>query len=85
MPRTVPQLQATASNVKLQLEIAGKPQQLASERAIVAIGISGNVENLGLEARGVKLDRGHVVTDANCKTNVPFVCHWCVAGPPWPA
>ena len=80
----VTQLQATASNVKLQLEIAGKPQQLEAERAIVAIGISGNVENLGLEALGVKLDRGHVVTDANCKTNVAgLYAIGDVAGPPW--
>jgi dihydrolipoamide dehydrogenase len=80
----VTQLQTTASNVKLQLEIAGKPQQLEAERAIVAIGISGNVENLGLEALGVKVDRGHVVTDANCKTNVAgLYAIGDVAGPPW--
>ena len=52
------------------LEAGGKAETLEAERAIVAVGIAGNVEDLGLEALGVKLDRGHVVVDAHGATNV---------------
>ena len=51
---------------------------------IVAIGISPNTENLGLEALGVALDRGHIVTNEWGQTNVPGL--WAigdVAGAPW--
>jgi dihydrolipoamide dehydrogenase len=51
---------------------------------IVAIGIAPNTENLGLEALGVKLDRGHIVTDAYGRTGVEGL--WAigdVTGPPW--
>ena len=54
------------------------------DRVILAIGIAGNVENLGLEALGVKVERGHVVTDEFGRTNVPGV--WAIGdltGAPW--
>jgi dihydrolipoamide dehydrogenase len=54
------------------------------DRAILAAGIVGNVEDLGLESTGVRLDQGHVVIDAAGRTDEPGV--WAigdVAGPPW--
>jgi dihydrolipoamide dehydrogenase len=51
---------------------------------IIAIGIAPNTENLGLEALGVKLDRGHIVTDPYGRTGVEGL--WAigdVTGPPW--
>ncbi|MGA2953236.1 MAG: FAD-dependent oxidoreductase, partial [Caulobacteraceae bacterium] len=49
-----------------------------------AVGIDGNVEDLGLEALGVKIDRGHVVTDPYGATNVSgLYAIGDVAGPPW--
>ena len=51
---------------------------------IIAIGIAANTENLGLEALGVKLDRGHIVTNEWGQTNVPGL--WAigdVTGAPW--
>ena len=57
---------------------------LARSRPAVAIGISGNVENLGLEDIGLTLDRGHVVTDSYGATNVPgLYAIGDVAGAPW--
>jgi dihydrolipoamide dehydrogenase len=41
----------------------GKAEKITVERVILAIGITGNVENLGLEQAGVKVEKGHVVTD----------------------
>jgi dihydrolipoamide dehydrogenase len=47
------------------------------------VGVQGNVENLGLEALGVKIDRGTIVIDGYGKTNVPGVyAIGDVAGPP---
>jgi dihydrolipoamide dehydrogenase len=80
----VAKLSATKTGVSVDLESGGKAERIDAEAAIVAIGIDGNVENLGLEALGVKLDRGHVAIDANCATNVPgLYAIGDVAGPPW--
>ncbi len=50
---------------------------------ISAVGVQGNIENLGLEALGVKTDRGCVVIDGYGKTNVPGIyAIGDVAGPP---
>ncbi|MCB1437937.1 MAG: dihydrolipoyl dehydrogenase [Rhodobiaceae bacterium] len=51
----------------------GKKQEIAAERAISAVGVVGNVENLGLEALGVKTERGTIVTDGYGRTNVPGI------------
>ncbi|MEI6485949.1 MAG: dihydrolipoyl dehydrogenase [Sphingomonadales bacterium] len=51
---------------------------------IVAIGIVPNTENIGLEALGVETNRGHIVTDPMCRTNVPgLYAIGDVTGPPW--
>ncbi|QCI68221.1 dihydrolipoyl dehydrogenase [Phreatobacter stygius] len=61
----------------------GKTQTLVAERLISAVGVVGNIENLGLEALGVKIDRGTVVTDGYGRTNVPGIfAIGDVAGPP---
>ena len=58
-------------------------QSLTVERVISAVGVVGNIENLGLEKIGVKTDRGVVVTDAISRTNVPGIyAIGDVAGPP---
>jgi dihydrolipoamide dehydrogenase len=61
----------------------GGNQQLTVERVISAVGVVGNVENLGLEKLGVKTDRGTIVIDGMCRTNVPGIyAIGDVAGPP---
>ena len=61
----------------------GKTQQLTAEKLISAVGVVGNLENLGLEKVGVKIERGVVVTDGLGRTNVPGVyAIGDVAGPP---
>ena len=80
----VSKLSKSKTGVAVNLEAGGKSETLEAEAAIVAVGIDGNVENMGLEALGVKLDRGHVVIDTQCKTNVPgLYAIGDVAGPPW--
>src|SRR6202790_278686 len=61
----------------------GKPQAIEFERVISAVGVVGNIEDLGLEKLGVKTERGAIVIDGACKTNVPGIyAIGDVAGPP---
>jgi dihydrolipoamide dehydrogenase len=61
----------------------GGTQSITVDRVISAVGVVGNVENLGLEKLGVKTDRGTIVIDGYCKTNVPgLYAIGDVAGPP---
>lgn len=61
----------------------GKTEQLTVDRVISAVGVVGNVENIGLEKLGVKIERGTIAIDGFCKTNVPGVyAIGDVAGPP---
>jgi dihydrolipoamide dehydrogenase len=61
----------------------GGTQTLSVERVISAVGVVGNTENLGLEKLGVKIERGAIVIDGACKTNVPGIyAIGDVAGPP---
>jgi dihydrolipoamide dehydrogenase len=61
----------------------GKPQTVEFDRVISAVGVVGNIENLGLEKLGVKTERGCVVIDGYGKTNVPGIyAIGDVAGPP---
>ena len=51
----------------------GASQEITADRLISAVGVIGNIEGLGLEALGVKTDRGCIVTDGLGKTNVPGI------------
>jgi dihydrolipoamide dehydrogenase len=70
--------------LKATVETAdGKTQVIEADRLISAVGVVGNIENLGLEKLGVKTDRGCVVIDGFGKTNVPGIfAIGDVAGPP---
>src|SRR6266566_4293099 len=58
-------------------------QTLTVERVISAVGVTGNIENLGLEKLGVKTDRGAISVDALNRTNVPGIyAIGDVSGPP---
>jgi dihydrolipoamide dehydrogenase len=66
------------------VEQGGKTLELAAERVIVAIGIVGNVEGLGLEGTKVKVEKTHVVTDPMCRTDEPGIyAIGDLTGPPW--
>ncbi len=61
----------------------GAARALEAERMISAVGVTGNVENLGLEMLGVKIERGIIVVDGMGRTNVPGIyAIGDVAGPP---
>src|SRR5947208_2225447 len=61
----------------------GGTQTLTVDRVISAVGVVGNIENLGLEKLGAKTDRGAIVIDGHGRTNVPGIyAIGDVAGPP---
>ncbi len=79
----VTKLDKKSDSVTATIEEGGKTQTLTVERVISAVGVVGNIENLGLEKLGVKTERGCIVTDGYSKTNVPGIyAIGDVAGPP---
>ena len=62
----------------------GTTEAISVDRVILAVGITGNVENIGLEDVGIKVDRGHIVIDEWCHTGVEGIyAIGDVTGPPW--
>ncbi|HWK66841.1 MAG TPA: dihydrolipoyl dehydrogenase [Rhizobiaceae bacterium] len=80
----VAKVEKGAGSVTAHVELKdGKVEKITADRLISAVGVQGNIENLGLEALGVKTDRGVVVTDGYGRTNVPGIyAIGDVAGPP---
>ena len=77
-------LKTSATGVAAQVAVAGKAQTLEASHAILAIGISGNVEGLGLEALGARVERGQVVIDGYGRTGINgLYAIGDVAGAPW--
>jgi dihydrolipoamide dehydrogenase len=62
----------------------GSPTERVFDRAILAVGITGNVEDLGLEGTAVRVEKGHVVVDGWLATDEPGVyAIGDLVGPPW--
>jgi len=81
---TVRKLDRAKGKVTAHIEADGKTETMEFDTVISAVGIVGNVENLGLEALGVKIDRTHVVTDEYCRTGVEgLYAIGDIAGAPW--
>jgi dihydrolipoamide dehydrogenase len=82
---TVTALERGRSRVKAKLGLSGgKAESLTVERVIVAVGITGNVEDLGLEEAGIAVDKGHVVVDQWLATSLAGVhAIGDLVGPPW--
>ena len=80
----VKKLDRAADKVTAHIEVGGKVETQEFDTVISAVGIVGNVEGLGLEALGVKIDRTHVVTDEYCRTGVEgLYAIGDIAGAPW--
>jgi dihydrolipoamide dehydrogenase len=82
---TVEKLEKGADSVTATLKSKdGKTETVTVERVILAVGIVGNVENIGLEQAGVKVEKTHVVVDQWGATGVDGL--WAIGdlvGPPW--
>ena len=82
---TVKSLQKAARNVSAVVDLgAGKTANLTVDRVILAIGITGNVEDIGLEGTRVKVEKGHIVVDERLRTGESGVyAVGDVVGAPW--
>jgi len=82
---TVTGLKKGADNVTASLKDKdGKVSEITVDRVILAVGIVGNVENIGLETTRVKVEKTHVVVDAYSRTDEPGVyAIGDLTGPPW--
>ncbi|MDA1132692.1 MAG: dihydrolipoyl dehydrogenase [Proteobacteria bacterium] len=78
-------LKTGKDNVTASVEMSdGKTESLTVDRVILAVGITGNVEDIGLENTKVEVDRGHVVINEWMETGEPGVyAIGDLAGPPW--
>ena len=81
---TVKSLKKGADQVTATVEAAGKTSELTIARVISAVGIVGNVEDIGLEGTAIKVEKTHVVTDPWMATGEPGVyAIGDLTGPPW--
>ncbi len=75
---------ASESGVSVHFEHTGKKEKVDSEILLMAVGIVGNTENIGLDKTKVKLDRGHIITNGVMQTSDSGVyAIGDVAGAPW--
>ena len=82
---TVETMKALDDEVEVTLKYGDNKRETTKfDRVILAVGITGNIENLGLEEIGVKVEKGHIDIDEWGATNAPGVfAIGDVAGPPW--
>ena len=77
-------LKKSTNNVTATISANGKNEEKTFDRVILAVGIVGNVENLGLENTKIKVEKTHVVTDEWSQTGEPGVyAIGDLTGPPW--
>ncbi len=80
----VDKLDKDKDSVTATIDAGGKKSEITVDRVILAIGITGNTEDIGLEGTKVKVDRGHIVIDEWMRTGEPGVyAIGDVVGPPW--
>jgi dihydrolipoamide dehydrogenase len=71
-------IESTVQNAK------GESNQIKADVALMAVGVTGNIEGLGLEAVGVKVEKGHIPVNSEFQTNQPGIyAIGDVIGPPW--
>jgi dihydrolipoamide dehydrogenase len=81
---TVTKLDKSKTNVKASIKTAKNEQQITFDKVIMAVGITANIENIGLDKTNVKVERGHIVTNEWLATDEPgMYAIGDVTAPPW--
>jgi dihydrolipoamide dehydrogenase len=81
---TVTALERAGEQVTAQIEVGEESFTLTVDKVILAVGIVGNVEDIGLENTGVEAQRTHVVVDQWLRTGEPGIyAIGDLVGPPW--
>jgi dihydrolipoamide dehydrogenase len=80
----VKSVEKTAAGTKVTYDLKGKMETVESDKTLMAVGVTGNIESIGLEDLGIEVVKGHIKVDKDQKTNVPGVyAIGDVIGPPW--
>jgi dihydrolipoamide dehydrogenase len=80
----VEKLDKSKKEVKIEINKDGKKESLSAEKALMAIGVRGNVENLGLESVGVQTEKDRIKVNKYYQTNIPNIyAIGDVIGAPW--
>lgn len=80
----VDSVKASAKDVTVVVTTPEGKQELKGDVALIAIGVQGNIENVGLENVGVQVEKSHIKIDQDYKTNVAGIyAIGDVIGPPW--
>ncbi len=80
----VEKLQRLKKSVKLEINKDGEISKIAADYALIAIGVQGNVENVGLENVGIELEKGWIKVNQFYQTNVENIyAIGDIIGPPW--
>ena len=69
----VSKIDSLKTKVKVYTEKNGKEEILEGNVALLAVGVTGNIENLGLEELGIKTDRGSITINEFNQTNIPNI------------
>jgi dihydrolipoamide dehydrogenase len=81
---TVKELKRNGADVTATLAAGDKSMQVTAERVVLAVGITGNVENIGLDNTKVRVDKSHIIVDEWLRTDEPgLYAVGDVVGPPW--
>ena len=77
-------IESLKTKVKVHIEKKGKKEILEGDVALLAVGVTGNIENIGLEELGIVTDRGAITINEFNQTNIPNIyAIGDVSGPPW--
>ncbi len=80
----VESVDTSGDGVKVNIKTKKGTQTIEADQVLSAVGVVGNVENIGLETVGIKAERGAILHDEFMRTNVDgFYAIGDVAGPPW--
>jgi dihydrolipoamide dehydrogenase len=80
----VEKLDKTKKEVKIEINKDGKKESLSAEKVLMAIGVQGNVENLGLESVGVQTEKDRIKVNKYYQTNIPNIyAIGDIIGAPW--
>ena len=75
---------AKGKKVKVTVSNEKGEQKLEADVALMAIGVQGNIENIGLDELGVELEKGYIKVDEFYQTNIPGIfAIGDIIGPPW--
>lgn len=69
----VTSVDTSGAGVKAKVKTASGEQTLEADILLSAVGVVANIENVGLEALGIKTEKGKIIVDANQQTNVPGI------------